>query len=231
MEKPESMIGATQSIISVNVEKLDKLMDMVGELVISEAMVSQNPEVKALEIESFEKASRQLHKISNELQDMVMDIRMVPLSNTFMKMRRIVRDMTRKLEKNVDLIIYGEETEVDKNIIEKIADPLMHIIRNSIDHGIEEESKRIENNKESTGKIILEAKNTGSDVLIIIKDDGKGLDKESIYNKAKDNGLIRKEISDMSDREIYSLIMYPGFSTKESVTEFSGRGVGYGCCI
>ena len=220
------MIGATQSIISVNVEKLDKLMDMVGELVISEAMVSQNPEVKAMEIESFEKASRQLHKISNELQDMVMDIRMVPLSNTFMKMRRIVRDMTRKLEKNVDLIIYGEETEVDKNIIEKIADPLMHIIRNSIDHGIEEESKRIENNKESTGKIILEAKNTGSDVLIIIKDDGKGLDKESIYNKAKDNGLIRKEISDMSDREIYSLIMYPGFSTKESVTEFSGRGVG-----
>ena len=227
VEKSVETQGATkQTMISVNVDKLDKLMDMVGELVIAEAMVSQNPEVAALEIESFEKSSRQLHKISSELQDMVMAIRMVPLSTTFMKMHRIVRDMTRKLNKNVTLNVSGEETEVDKNIIEKISDPLMHIIRNSLDHGIESEEERIASGKEAEGNIWLEAKNSGSDVLIIIKDDGKGLNKEKIYEKALDHGLVNKEIDEMSDKEIYHLILAPGFSTKEEVTEFSGRGVG-----
>lgn len=225
-EKQEVSSSTSQGIISVNVEKLDKLMDMVGELVIAEAMVSQNPEVTKLEIESFDKASRQLHKISTELQDMVMAIRMVPLSTTFMKMHRIVRDMTKKLNKNVALDIYGEETEVDKNIIEKISDPLMHLIRNSLDHGIEDEETRIANGKNKQGTISLEAKNSGSDVLIIIRDDGKGLDKNQLYSKALTQGLINRAIEDMTDREIYRLILHPGFSTKEQVTEFSGRGVG-----
>ncbi|PKM57790.1 MAG: chemotaxis protein CheA [Firmicutes bacterium HGW-Firmicutes-3] len=224
--KQEVTTTTTQSIISVNVDKLDMLMDMVGELVIAEAMVSQNPEVVRLEIESFDKASRQLHKISSELQDMVMAIRMVALSTTFMKMHRIVRDMTRKLSKDVVLEVYGEETEVDKNIIEKIADPLMHIIRNAIDHGIEDEKERIAKGKSKQGSIILEAKNSGSDVLIIIKDDGKGLDKQKIYEKAYNLGLIYQSIEDMNDKDIYRLILHPGFSMKEQVTEFSGRGVG-----
>lgn len=218
--------SASPGIISVNVEKLDKLMDMVGELVIAEAMVSQNPEVMQLEIESFEKATRQLHKISTELQDMVMAIRMVPLSTTFLKMHRIVRDMAKKLNKNVELDIFGEETEVDKNIIEKIADPLMHIIRNSLDHGIEDEETRLAKGKDRQGTITLEAKNSGSDVLIIIRDDGKGLDREVLYKKALEHGLVNKPIDELTDREIYRLIMLPGFSTKEEVTEFSGRGVG-----
>lgn len=225
-EKQEPSLGSKQNIISVNVDKLDKLMDMVGEMVIAEAMVTQNPDVIDLDIESFAKSSRQLHKITSELQDMVMAIRMVPLSTTFMKMHRIVRDMTRRLEKDVLLDIFGEETEVDKNIIEKIADPLMHIIRNSIDHGIESGEDRIAKGKETQGKIILEAKNSGSDVLIIIKDDGKGLDKKELYNKAITNGLINRSFDEMSDRELYKLILHPGFSTKEEVTEFSGRGVG-----
>lgn len=225
-EKQESTTCTQQNIISVNVDKLDRLMDMVGELVISEAMVSQNPEVKSMEIESFEKASRQLHKISCELQDLVMEIRMVPLSGTFMKMRRIVRDMAKKLDKNVDLIVIGEETEVDKNIIEKIGDPLMHIIRNSLDHGIEDEVSRSEKGKVRQGTITLEAKNTGSDVMIQVSDDGKGLDKEAIYKKASKNGLVKKSLEEMTSREVFSLIMLPGFSTKEQVTEFSGRGVG-----
>jgi len=225
-DKHDTSASTSQGIISVNVDKLDKLMDMVGELVIAEAMVSQNPEVTKLEIESFDKASRQLHKISTELQDMVMAIRMVPLSTTFMKMHRIVRDMTKKLNKNVALDIYGEETEVDKNIIEKISDPLMHLIRNSLDHGIEDEETRIANGKDRQGTISLEAKNSGSDVLIIIRDDGKGLDKHVLYSKALTQGLINRAMEDMSDREIYRLILHPGFSTKEQVTEFSGRGVG-----
>ena len=224
--KHDVVANATQSIISVNVDKLDKLMDMVGELVIAEAMVTQNPEVVSLEIESFDKASRQLHKISSDLQDMVMAIRMVALSTTFMKMHRIVRDMTRKLSKDVSLDVYGEETEVDKNIIEKIADPLMHIIRNAIDHGIEEEDERIAAGKNRQGTITLEAKNSGSDVLIIVKDDGKGLDKHKIYEKAYNQGLVYQSIEDMKDKDIYRLILNPGFSMKEQVTEFSGRGVG-----
>ena len=225
-EKPELSINTNQTIISVNVEKLDMLMDMVGELVIAEAMVTQNPEMTKLEIESFDKASRQLHKITGELQDMVMAIRMIPLSKTFMKMHRIVRDMTRRLDKQVELEVYGEETEVDKNIIEKIADPLMHIIRNSIDHGIENQEERKRKGKNIKGNITLEAKNSGSDVLIVIKDDGKGLDKKKLYDKAVLHGLINSSYENMTDREIYQLILHPGFSTKEEVTEFSGRGVG-----
>lgn len=226
-EKTREIIQPTkQSIISVNVEKLDKLMDMVGELVIAEAMVSQNPEIQSLEIESFEKASRQLHKISNDLQDMVMAIRMVALSTTFLKMHRIVRDMSKKLSKEVTLDVYGEETEVDKNVIEKISDPLMHIIRNAIDHGIESEEDRIACGKNPKGSIVLEAKNSGSDVLIIVKDDGKGLDKNKIYEKACSQGLVFQPIEDMKDKDIYNLILHPGFSLKDKITEFSGRGVG-----
>lgn len=215
-----------QSIISVNVDKLDRLMDMVGELVISEAMVTQNPEITNLEIESFNKSSRQLHKITGELQDLVMAIRMVPLSKTFLKMHRIVRDMSKQLNKKIILNLIGEETEVDKNIIEKISDPLMHIIRNSMDHGIEDEATRLKLGKNSKGNIKLEAKNAGSDVLVIIRDDGKGLDRKALYQKAKKQGIVNREQSEMSDQEILNLVLTPGFSTKEVVTEFSGRGVG-----
>jgi two-component system chemotaxis sensor kinase CheA len=215
-----------QSIISVSVEKLDKLMDLVGEMVIAEAMVTQNPDLKGLTLDNFSKSARQLRKISGELQDMVMSIRMVPLGNTFFKMNRIVRDMSKKLNKEVHLDIIGEDTEVDKNIIEHIGDPLMHLVRNAIDHGIENTDERISKGKAAAGTITLEAKNAGSEVLIIIRDDGKGLSKDKILLKAMENGLLSKMPEEMSDREIFNLIFLPGFSTKETVTEFSGRGVG-----
>lgn len=218
--------SGSKHMISVHVEKLDKLMNMVGELVISEAMVTQNPEMLNQASESFMKSARMLHKITTELQDMVMSIRMVPLSTTFMKMHRIVRDMTKKLDKRVILSLSGEETEVDKNIIEHISDPFIHIIRNSIDHGIEEEQERIDKGKTPEGHILLEAKNVGSEVHIIIKDDGKGLNRDKILAKAKENGLLTKSEDELSNREIYSLILLPGFSTKDEVSEFSGRGVG-----
>lgn len=218
--------SSNQSIISVNVDKLDKLMDLVGEMVIAEAMVTQNPEVVNLDLKNFQKSARQLHKITNELQDVVMSIRMVPLSTTFLKMHRIVRDMCKKLDKKVNLDVIGEETEVDKNIIEHISDPLMHLIRNAIDHGIEDDEERVKLGKEITGTVTLEAKNSGSDVLVIIKDDGKGLNKEKILKKAKENSLLQKKETEMTDKEIYNLILLPGFSTKENITEFSGRGVG-----
>lgn len=215
-----------QSIISVNVTKLDRLMDLVGELVISEAMVTRNPDLNGLVMDNFSKAARQLRAITNELQDIVMSIRMVPLTTTFQKMHRIVRDMSKKLNKEVELQIIGEETEVDKNIIEHLSDPLMHLVRNSIDHGIESVSERISRGKPGKGKITLEAKNEGGDVWITVKDDGSGMNREKIYNKAVDAGLTNKTESELTDREIYSFILRPGFSTKERVTEFSGRGVG-----
>ncbi len=215
-----------QNYISVKVEKLDMLLDLVGELVISESMVTRNPEITGLQLESFHKAASQLNKITSEIQDTVMSIRMIPLSTTFQKMNRLIRDMSKKLGKDVELEIIGEGTEVDKNIIEHITDPLMHIIRNSMDHGIESSEERISQGKNKSGKITLEARNSGGDVWIIVKDDGKGLDRDKILKKAKEKGLLKKEENELTDNEIYSFIFEPGFSTKENVTEFSGRGVG-----
>jgi len=218
---------STQShFVSVNVEKMDKLMDLVGELVISEAMVTEHPELKALQLDQFLKAARQLRKITGELQDVVMSIRMVPLSATFQKMTRLVRDMSKKLNKDVTLHVSGQETEVDKSVIEQLSDPLMHMIRNSIDHGIETPDERKTAGKPTVGAVYLEARNAGGEVWITIRDDGRGLNKERILAKAKAAGLLYKSEEEYTDREIYSMIFLPGFSTKEAVTEFSGRGVG-----
>ncbi|WP_027406707.1 chemotaxis protein CheA [Anaerovibrio sp. RM50] len=218
--------GEGAQMITVRVDKLDKLMDLVGEMVIAEAMVTQNPDLKGMELDNFSKAARQLHKINGELQDSVMALRMVPLEGTFKKMNRIVRDMTKKLGKKARLVLVGESTEVDKNINEHISDPLMHIVRNSVDHGIEMPDVRVDAGKEETGTVILSAENAGGEVVIKIKDDGGGLNKEKILERARKNGILTKPESELTDREIYSFIFAPGFSTKEAVTEFSGRGVG-----
>lgn len=219
-----------QSIISVNVEKMDSLMDLIGELVIAEAVVLQNPDLKVpgLELSNFQKASGQLAKITTELQEVIMSMRMMPLTNTFQKMRRIVFDVSRKLGKDIELEVIGENTEVDKNIIENITDPLMHLVRNSVDHGIEENAEdRTALGKPAKGKITLEAKNEGGKVYISVKDDGKGLNKEKLYQKALEKGVIEnKPITEFTEKEIFRFITLPGFSTKEEVTEYSGRGVG-----
>lgn len=210
----------------MDVTKLDKLMDLVGEMVIAEAMVIQNPDLDGLELDNFQKAAQRLDKITKEIQDMVMSIRMVSLTATFQKMNRIVRDMCKKLEKEATLVIIGEETEVDKNIIEHISDPLMHLVRNALDHGIESAQERQAAGKDKCGTITLEAKSAGSDVLIVVRDDGRGLSRDKILMKAQEKGLIHKPESEMNDREVFNLILHPGFSTKDSVTEYSGRGVG-----
>lgn len=225
-EKKVEKNSSHQEFISLSVAKADRLMDLIGELVISESMVTQNPDLAGLELDNFQKSARQLKKIITEMQDTVMSIRMVPLAATFQKMNRIVRDMSKKMDKEVELTIIGEETEVDKNIIEHISDPLMHLVRNSIDHGIETTAERIDKGKQPVGNLVLEAKNAGSDVLIIVKDDGKGLNEEKILKKARENNILEKNENEMTKKEIFNLIFLPGFSTKESVSEFSGRGVG-----
>ena len=207
--------------------KLDNLMAIVGEIVITESMVTSCPELSGLKLDSFTKSARQLRKLTDELQDIVMSIRMVPISGIFQKMNRIVRDMGQKLNKDTELVIIGEDTEVDKAIVDCIGDPIMHIVRNSMDHGIEEDvADRIALGKSPKAKITLSAEHTGSEVIISIVDDGKGINPASVLSKAQRNGLLTKPESEYSKKEILNLLMLPGFSTNEEVTEYSGRGVG-----
>ncbi len=216
-----------QSLISVNLSKLDSLVAIVGEIVITESMVTSSPDLQNLKLDNFTKSARQLRKLTDDLQDIAMSLRMVPVSGTFQKMNRIVRDMKKKLNKDVRLTIIGENTEVDKTIVDSIGDPIMHIVRNSMDHGIEEDVKdRIAAGKSPQGEIILSAAHTGSEVIISISDDGQGMDPDKILAKAERNGILTKPASEYSQKEILALLMLPGFSTNEEVTEFSGRGVG-----
>lgn len=218
------------SFISVSVGKMDQLMELIGELVISESVVLQNPDLKVpgLNLGNFNKAAAQLSKISTDLQNVIMSMRMVPLTNTFQKMNRIVFDVSRKLGKDIEFEMVGDHTEVDKNIIEHISDPLMHLVRNAVDHGIEDGKERIDNGKTEKGKVTLSAKTEAGKVWISVADDGAGLDREKILLKARKKGLLDESKPDSAykDKEVYQLITLPGFSTNEQVTEYSGRGVG-----
>lgn len=232
-EKAEQSSGQTghtavkQNLINVNLSKLDSLMDLMGEIVITESMVtSMHSDWQEGIDNQFTKASRQLRKLTDELQEVVMSIRMVPISGVFQKMNRIVRDMSKKLDKDVELVLVGEDTEVDKTIIDNIGDPIMHLVRNAMDHGIETKEERARTDKPPKGKITLSAQNTGGEILISVQDDGTGIDKAAVLNKAKRQGMLRKPEKDYSSREIYNFILMPGFSTNEVVTEYSGRGVG-----
>ena len=219
--------ASKQSLISVNLSKLDSLMAVVGEIVITESMVTSSPDLKGLKLDSFLKSSRQLRKLTDELQDIAMSLRMVSISGIFQKMNRIVRDMNRELNKDVALIMVGENTEVDKTIVDSISDPIMHIVRNAMDHGIEtDQETRLAAGKSAQGTITLSAEHTGSEVLISIRDDGRGMSSKAILDKAAKNGLLTKPEGDYSRQEILNLLMLPGFSTNETVTEYSGRGVG-----
>ncbi len=219
--------AAKQSLISVNLSKLDTLMALVGEIVITESMVTASPELQNIKLDGFLKSARQLRKLTGDLQDIAMSLRMVPVSGVFQKMNRIVRDMTKALNKDVRLILIGEETEVDKTIVDSIADPIMHIVRNAMDHGIEENVEdRIAAGKPAQGTIILSARHTGSEVVICIENDGERFNTAGILNKADKKGLLSKAKEEYSKKEILSLLMLPGFSTNATVTEYSGRGVG-----
>ena len=227
VEKKQSQPSNNKNnFLTVNINKIDMLMNLVGEIVTTESMVEKQSQAENFDRDTFEKQARRLHQLTNELQDVVMSIRMVPISSTFTKMQRVVRDMSKKTGKIVDLVLIGEQTEVDKTILENISDPLMHMIRNSMDHGVETPEERKEKGKPEKATVTLEAKNTGGDVVIIIKDDGRGLNKEAIVNKAIEKGITNKKLEEISDKEAYNFIMAPGFSTKEAVTEYSGRGVG-----
>jgi two-component system chemotaxis sensor kinase CheA len=214
-----------ESSVRVPVERLDRFIDMVGELVVAHSMVVQDETVAAGGHHELTKKVGQTTKIVRELQRMSMSMRMIPLKGTFQKMARLVRDLARKAGKNVSFLTEGEETEIDRNMVDIINDPLVHMIRNAVDHGIESPGDRERTGKPVNGIVQLSAYHSAGNVVVEIRDDGRGLDREAILSKALERGLITT-IDGLSDEEVYGLIFQPGFSTASTVSEVSGRGVG-----
>ncbi|TGM32434.1 chemotaxis protein CheA [Leptospira levettii] len=225
--KPEEKKSIQKKDIRIDTDKLDSLLDIVGEIVINEPMVTEHPDIIKLKLENFQKSALQLKKLIRSLQEITLSLRMVPISGVFSRMERLVRDTAKKTGKQVELIISGEDTEIDKSIIEEMYDPLVHIIRNAIDHGLETPEERKEAGKQSKGTIHLTAVQLGKEVWIEVKDDGKGLQRDKIVRKAISIGLINHlEAENLKDEEVWDFLFHPGFSTAKEVTDLSGRGVG-----
>ncbi|MDH4320325.1 MAG: chemotaxis protein CheA [Desulfobulbaceae bacterium] len=211
--------------IKVDIDKLDGLVNAVGELVIMQSLVRQNPLVSRLADPKLNRDFSQLARITTELQRTAMAMRMVPIRQTFQKMTRLVRDLSKKTGKTVDLIMVGEETEVDRNMVDSIYDPLVHMIRNSVDHGVQSPDAREKVGKPRTGSVYLRAYQKGGNIVIEIEDDGEGLNTPKIRKKALERGLI-SEGDNLTDHDIQNLVFLPGFSTADKITDVSGRGVG-----
>lgn len=215
----------TAGFIKLDTRKLDTLVDLVGELVIAQSMVVQHPEVQRLASRGLARSLRQLGRITTELQRTAMSLRLVPIRPTFQKMNRLVRDLAAQQHKQVQLVLEGEDTELDRTIVEELSDPLIHMVRNSADHGIESPADRIAAGKPAVGTIRLSAGHERGGIVIRIEDDGKGLDRDRILAKGRERGLVPAGTTP-TESEIFALIFAPGFSTAETVTDLSGRGVG-----
>jgi two-component system chemotaxis sensor kinase CheA len=217
--------GSGGSLVKVATQKLDNLVDLTGEMVIAQSQVVHDPSLKDLADVRLMRNLTQMSRIANEIQKTVLSLRMVPIRSTFQKMNRLVRDLAARQSKQVDLELYGEDTELDRTLVEQLNDPLVHMIRNAVDHGIEPQSVRLAKGKPGVGTIELRAWHQGGSIIIQVKDDGGGLNKERIVAKAIQQGLIKPEDT-LTEEEIFALIFEPGFSTAEKVTDVSGRGVG-----
>lgn len=215
-------------MISVKLEKLDRLMRIAQELVIAESGVLHSSDLAPYKtaLPNFDKSARELKKLTDELQDMVMSVRMVPVNNVFSKMNRVVRDMNKTLGKGVILEMVGENTEVDKSVADMLGDPLMHLVRNAVDHGIEMPDERAAAGKTDPPTVTLKAFYESNDVLVTVTDNGAGMDSRKLLDKARQKGILTKPESEYTEQECFSLIMAAGFSTNTTVTEYSGRGVG-----
>lgn len=224
--KPTAGVTRVKETLKIGTERLDKLVNTIGELVIAESMVSQDTEILESASPRVSRNLSHLNKITRELQEIGMSLRLMPVRPVFERMARLVRDLSRKSGKKINFTMSGEDTEVDKSIVEKISDPLTHMIRNAADHGIEANVEdRLKAGKPEIGHIELRAFHKGSNIHIEVEDDGRGLNKEAILEKAKQRSLIT-DGSSMTDKEIFNLIFTPGFSTAKKITDVSGRGVG-----
>ncbi|WP_425261385.1 chemotaxis protein CheA [Rubrivivax sp. RP6-9] len=217
--------AAESSTLRVSVDKVDQLINLVGELVITQAMLAQNSkDVDTALYQQLASGMADLERNTRDLQEAVMSIRMIPMSLVFSRFPRMLRDLAGKLGKKVELVQVGEATELDKGLVEKITDPLTHLVRNSCDHGIEMPAERLAKGKPETGTITLIASHQGGSIVIEVRDDGKGLNRAKLLSKARERGLDAPD--SMTDQEVYGLIFAPGFSTADQVTDVSGRGVG-----
>jgi len=223
--RPAAAAGGESSTLRVSVEKVDQLINLVGELVITQAMLAQTGKgVDTALYQQLASGLADLERNTRDLQEAVMSIRMIPMSVVFNRFPRMLRDLAGKLGKKVELVTQGEATELDKGVVEKITDPLTHLVRNSCDHGIESPAERLAKGKPETGVVTLVASHQGGSIVIEVRDDGKGLNREKLLAKARERGL---DVHDgMSDQDVYGLIFAPGFSTAAEVTDVSGRGVG-----
>ncbi len=213
--------------LRVDLEKIDTFTNLIGELVIVKNMLVQSPDLEGLELEHFPKAAQEMGKIVRELQDIALAIRMIPVSGLFNRMNRVVRDLSRQFSKPVQWITEGDETEMDKSMVEKISDPLVHLIRNAMDHGLESPEERLAQGKPKQGTLKLSARHEEGQILVRLEDDGRGLNRDKIVRKALERELItEEEAAELTDREVAALIFLPGFSTADKVTGVSGRGVG-----
>jgi len=224
-QKPSELPAAVARSIKVDTAKLDYLVDMVGEMVIAQSMVRHDPDLATGLKPRLGRNLSQLARITDEVQRTAMSMRMIPIGQLFQKTSRLVRDLSRKASKQVDLELSGEETELDRNIVEELADPLMHMVRNAVDHGIETAEERVARGKSPNAKVLLKAGHQAGHILIQISDDGRGLDCEKLLRKAREKGLIDPDAT-LTEAETFNLIFHPGFSTAEKITDVSGRGVG-----
>lgn len=216
-----------RSFVKIDTSKLDELFDSVGELVIAQNFLAENNVIKGITDEHVNKTIETLSKITRLIQNRVMSLRMVPIRDTFDKMKRTVRDASKKVNKELTLKTFGEDTEIDKTMVDQLSDPLIHLIRNAVDHGLEASAQdRINAGKDPVGAVTLGAYHRGGNIIIEIADDGRGIDKDVILAKAINNGLIEAEHGELTDQQIYNFILQPGFSTAEKISDISGRGVG-----
>ena len=223
--KADAKAGGGDTTLRVSIDKVDQLINLVGELVITQAMLAQNSKAQDSERTSQMAAGlADLERNTRDLQDVVMSIRMIPMSLVFSRFPRMLRDLAAKLGKRVELVQVGESTELDKGMVEKITDPLTHLVRNSCDHGIEPPAERLAKGKPEHGTITLAASHQGGSIVIEVRDDGKGLNRAKLIAKAREKGIDAPDT--MTDAEVWNLILAPGFSTAEVVTDVSGRGVG-----
>jgi len=227
-DRREGGAGATsaKSTIRIDTFKLDELFDSVGELVIAQNFIAQNEKIRLIDDESISRTIETLSKITKRIQDRVMSLRMVAIRDTFDKMKRVVRDTSKKTGKALHLNVLGEETEIDKTMIDSLSDPMIHIIRNAIDHGLESDAaERLSVGKKIEGNITLRAYHKSGSIVISVSDDGRGINKEKVFRKAIERGIITGD-ENLSDSQIFGLIMQPGFSTADTISDLSGRGVG-----
>ena len=225
-ETSETLAANTQSVfLRVQADKLDRLMDLAGELSLGVSEVIYSPDLVGLELTEFEKSAHRLKMVVREIQDTAAELRKVSVGDVFRRMRRMVRELERQTGKKIELIMIGEDTEIDKVVADRLYEPLVHVLRNSADHGLESTAERVAKGKPETGRITLTAAQLGGDIQITVADDGRGLHREKILARARERGLVGLN-EEPEDSNLWKVIFQPGFSTAEIVTNLSGRGVG-----